>query len=241
VLKSLTAAVILFSAFPLLCAVAYADEKEQQENDKLEYITDAEEENRLQNNILILKEQSGFYLKQHPANAYIPTDHLWSVTLENKIKKDLPVFQVVSKEIQETASSRALDISRKLFHQYSPDVVIVALGENDGLYSKAINEIKMYLSAIIQMAKNNQAKVILVANQLPIHYGPQYTNDFKKMYVSLAAEYQVAIVLQQQLQIAYPQFYSSYYMIQENAKKEKQMATEKIWPEVEKAIKKENA
>jgi len=203
-----------------------------------QFINDQNNEEEIQDSVLILKEFSGIHFKLHPANAYIPGDQFWSQALENKIKQDFPVFKVVSTEIQETASSNALESSKKLFDKYHPQIVIVALGENDGLYGKAVNDIKMYLSTVIQMAKNTDATVILVANQLPLHYGSRYVLEFKNMYTTLANEYEIPIVAQQQLQQPYPLFYPLHM---EHLLKEQKMVDELIWPKVKKVLKKESA
>lgn len=216
---------LLFSGL-LLSQLTWAEAQQQQQISKGQYFEDALELLAMDNQILILKEFSDFHFKKHPANAFIPNDSAWSASLETKIKEGFPVYQVISKEIQETASSEALERSRKLLKRYTPELVILALGENDGLYSRDVKEIKMYLGAIIDMAKKSDAKVILLANQLPAHYGAKYTKDFKNMYQSLAKEYEVAFIDQKMMtgnQIFMPGNYTH----------------EKLWPTIEKILAKQ--
>jgi len=230
---SLSLLVLLFGYFSAVSATPVVYPKVELKTEGQQFISD-EDVQQFQDSILILKEYTNIHFRMHPAYAYLPNDSTWSQALENQIKQNFPVFNVVSTDIQETASSHTLENSRKLFDKYNPEVVIVALGENDGLYGKAIKEIKMYLSAVIQMAKNNKATVILVAKQLPFHYGNRYVLEFNNMYSNLASEYKVPFIAQQQVQQPFPMMYPF------NGWGIPYRINDAIWPEVKKAIKKQN-
>jgi hypothetical protein len=187
------------------------------------------------NTILILKETTTLF-KTHPMNVFFMSNLTWSTELENKIKKDLSIYQVISKEITETVSSKALETISKVLDSEKPKVVIIALGENDGLFSKTVKEIKQYLAAIIKTAEQNNATVVLVGNRLPLHYGFQYTNNFVKMYAELAELYDLAYVPKDKISYTYPLFLHTYspFPLQPTPAIDK--SVDKIWQEVDKII-----
>ncbi len=190
------------------------------------------------NTILILKESDQSYFRKLPLNhATLLSDSLWSSSLEKKIKKDLSFYKVISSDIDETVSSRALKTVFKLIESEKPKVVVIALGENDGLYSKDIDDIKLYLSAIIKLARNHHAKVVLVGNKLPLHYGQQYTNAFVQMYSQLAKSHDIAYVPEDKIAYSYPLFFSAYSTENTSSKD----YSDKIWQALEKLIAKDKA
>ena len=196
-----------------------------------------------QNTILILKEKTN-YFKKRPVDSFFVGNLKWSTDLETKIKKDLSFYKVVSNEITETVSSKALKTISKLIDSNKPKLVVIALGENDGLFSKTVKEIRQYLAAIIKTAQNSNAKVVLVGNSLPLHYGLQYTNNFIKMYAELAKQFDIAYVPEDKISYTYPLFFYSYnpFPMQDSLHssfKIQRKSSEKIWNEVDKLISQE--
>jgi len=75
-----------------------------------------------------------------------------------------------------------------------PDVLIVALGVNDGLRGVPVNQVRRNLETIIERAQERNVAVLLCAMEaLPLQ-GWQYTVDFHNMYAELAATYNVPLV-----------------------------------------------
>ena len=75
-----------------------------------------------------------------------------------------------------------------------PDVLILALGGNDGLRGVDLASTRRNLSAAIELAKARGVRVILAGMKLPPNYGPAYTGDFERIFPELAAEHQVALI-----------------------------------------------
>ncbi|HEY6359990.1 MAG TPA: arylesterase [Vicinamibacterales bacterium] len=75
-----------------------------------------------------------------------------------------------------------------------PDVLIVALGVNDGLRGVSVAQVHKNLETIIETARARGVTVLLCAMEaLPLH-GWQYTVDFHNMYTALAAKHNVSLV-----------------------------------------------
>lgn len=75
-----------------------------------------------------------------------------------------------------------------------PDILIVALGVNDGLRGVPVVQVRRNLEQIVETAQKNGVSVLLCAMEaLPMN-GWQYTVDFHQMYLGLADKYQVPMV-----------------------------------------------
>ena len=91
-------------------------------------------------------------------------------------------------------TSTGLQMLPGALKQYQPQFVVIELGANDGLQGKPVPFIRKNLSELITLAKQADAKVLLLAVRLPPNRGSRYTEPFFNMYQALAAEHNVALV-----------------------------------------------
>lgn len=70
--------------------------------------------------------------------------------------------------------------------QFQPQIVILALGANDGLRGLPVKTMSDNLAAMVAAAKKQKARVLLVGMRLPPNYGPDYTRDFETAFSRLA-------------------------------------------------------
>ncbi len=69
-----------------------------------------------------------------------------------------------------------------------PEVLVVALGANDGLRGQPVASIEANLREIVRRARAAGARVVLAGMKMPPNYGPDYTRDFEALYARLARE-----------------------------------------------------
>ncbi len=74
-----------------------------------------------------------------------------------------------------------------------PDVVIVALGANDGLRGQNLAALRANLAAIVGRIEAAGARVLLAGMRLPTNYG-DYARDFHAVFRGVAAERGVAFM-----------------------------------------------
>lgn len=74
-----------------------------------------------------------------------------------------------------------------------PDVVVIALGGNDGLRGIALQEVEQNLRRLIEGAREAGARVLLLGVRIPANYG-DYAKHFDALYPALAQEYGVGFV-----------------------------------------------
>ncbi|MFM6929812.1 MAG: arylesterase [Bdellovibrio sp.] len=94
-----------------------------------------------------------------------------------------------------SGSTTASGVGRmKWVFKNKPDMVLLALGANDGLRGLKVEESQKNLAAAIEYAQKEKVRVILGGLYMPPNYGKDYTGQFKKMYEDLAKKYKVTFI-----------------------------------------------
>ncbi|HEX4922845.1 MAG TPA: arylesterase [Bdellovibrionales bacterium] len=94
-----------------------------------------------------------------------------------------------------SGSTTASAESRFRWHlKKKPDVLMIALGGNDGLRGMKLAQTKKNLSNIISSAKKEKIEVVLAGMKIPPNYGKEYTEGFEQLYRELAKEFDVALI-----------------------------------------------
>lgn len=121
----------------------------------------------------------------------------WVSLLEQKLNKH-PNFKhsyrVVNASVGGATSAAALQRLPSLLKAYSPRVVILEMGANDGLQGKPVPYITNNLSQLIDLCLERKAKVVLIGIRIPPNYGKRYTEPFFNQYAELAHKYQLSLV-----------------------------------------------
>ena len=124
----------------------------------------------------------------------LPMGTSWVNLLQENLKKDQSKYSIVNSSISgETSAGGKARIS-SLIQQHKPSIVIVELGANDALRGFPLATTYQNLHEIIQISKNNGAKVLILGMKIPTNYGPEYTAQFSKMYVDLGKNTQSFLV-----------------------------------------------
>jgi acyl-CoA thioesterase-1 len=129
------------------------------------------------------------------SSAYgIPQSAGWVALLGERLKQRKSNYTVVNASISgETSAGGAARIGKTLTSS-KPSIVIVQLGANDGLRGLPVPQMKANLAAIVQAAKHEGARAVLVGMQLPPNYGVPYVNDFRAAYRDVARDERVVFV-----------------------------------------------
>jgi acyl-CoA thioesterase-1 len=93
----------------------------------------------------------------------------------------------------DTASLGLARLPEVLAHE--PDVLVVALGVNDGLRGQPLEDAEAALRQIVEQGRVAGARILLVGARIPEEaHGAEHSSGFAEMYVRLAAEYRVTLV-----------------------------------------------
>ncbi len=93
----------------------------------------------------------------------------------------------------ETTAGGAARIAAEL-ERTDPDVVVIALGGNDGLRGLPLDALARNLATMIGAAKDHGARVLLVGMRIPPNYGAAYADGFANTYATLAREHDIALL-----------------------------------------------
>ncbi len=75
-----------------------------------------------------------------------------------------------------------------------PDIMVLALGANDGLRGMNLTESEKNLDDIIKKALDQKIKVLLVGMKMPTNYGEPYRSNFEKLFPALAKKHKLPLV-----------------------------------------------
>ena len=132
----------------------------------------------------------------------INTDEGWVALLQQQINSNDYEYQVINASVSGDTTRTGLSRIETALQAHKPEIVIVALGGNDGLRGLAFSEIKNSLASIIERCQQNNAKVLLIGVRLPPNYGPAYTQQFATLYQNLAKRYNIPLVSKMLDQVA---------------------------------------
>ncbi len=110
--------------------------------------------------------------------------------LKNKHKKEI---KVINGSVSGSTSASA--ISRmKWFMRAKPNVLVLALGSNDGLRGINLKQTKKNLDSAIKLALSKKMKVVVAGMMLPPNYGDKYTQQFRQMFQELKNENNIILI-----------------------------------------------
>jgi acyl-CoA thioesterase I len=111
-------------------------------------------------------------------------EHLRSAGLE---------YEVVNAGVSGDTSAGGL---RRLDWSMAGDVqvLVVALGANDGLRGLPPTELRANLARIIETAQARHVRVVLAGMEAPPNFGEAYTREFRDVYRELARTYDLTLI-----------------------------------------------
>ena len=117
----------------------------------------------------------------------------YPAVLQRRLDDEGYRYQVINAGVSGDTTARALRRYRNAL-EGEVDILIVALGANDGLRGVPVEQLTSNLSTIIEEAQRRGITVLLVGmDALPLH-GWAYSVAFHRAYDELAARYGVPLV-----------------------------------------------
>ena len=118
----------------------------------------------------------------------IDVDQSWVALLQKRFEETGYEHRVVNASISgETTEGGAARIDQAIA-TFAPELVILALGGNDGLRGFPPARIKNNLETMAQRARASGADVVLLGIRIPTNYGTRYSKAFEAVYADVAAE-----------------------------------------------------
>ena len=115
----------------------------------------------------------------------VGVEEAYPALLEARLRREGFDYRVVNAGVSGDTSAgglRRLDWALKL----KPQVLIVALGANDGLRGQPPATLRANLTQIVERARAAGARVLLAGMRVPPNYGDEYARAFAAVYASVA-------------------------------------------------------
>lgn len=132
----------------------------------------------------------------------IDIDDGWVALLQQQVRNQGYDYEVINASVSGDTTRTGLSRIDSALKNHQPEIVIIALGGNDGLRGLAFSEIENSLSRIIEHCIQAQTQILLVGVRLPPNYGQLYNQQFAQLYNSLAQRYDIPLVPKMLDQIA---------------------------------------
>lgn len=116
----------------------------------------------------------------------VDRENSWPSLLGEKLKADYQNFRITNGGV--TGATTSSGVSRIKWYNLKdkPDILILALGSNDGLRGIMPGESRKNLQKIIDYCSLNQIKVLLTGQKIPPNYGKEYALEFEEIFETLA-------------------------------------------------------
>jgi acyl-CoA thioesterase-1 len=121
----------------------------------------------------------------------IDVDQSWGALLQSRLIDQGYEHRVVNASISgETTEGGATRIESALA-DFSPDLIILELGGNDGLRGFPAARMRANLEKIVNRATASGAAVVLLGIRIPTNYGPRYSAEFEDVFRQVSEDFGV--------------------------------------------------
>lgn len=123
----------------------------------------------------------------------VAKDKAYPALIEQKIKDAGLNWQVINAGVSGSTSASAksrLDWQLKS----RPEVIVIALGANDGLRGFKPEDTRKNLDEAITKAKSSGVRVVLAGMEMPPNYGDEYREQFRRVYPELAKKHKIDLI-----------------------------------------------
>lgn len=114
------------------------------------------------------------------------SDQSWPALLAKRLEDSRLRYRVSNASISGETTAGGRTRLAAIVDRVQPDIVILALGANDGLRGLPISQMQDNLVAMIRTAKARRARVLLVGMRIPPNYGSDYGEAFAAAFGSIA-------------------------------------------------------
>lgn len=123
----------------------------------------------------------------------VARESAWPALVEKKIKAAGQDWVVINAGI--SGSTSASGPSRVKWQlKTKTDLMILALGANDGLRGLSTEETEKNLAQTVEFAQKSGTRVVLAGMLVPPNYGKDYTSKFEKIFQRVAKKYKIRLM-----------------------------------------------
>lgn len=118
----------------------------------------------------------------------------WVHLLKVRLGEQKLPWRIVNASISGETTAAGLARLPDLLATTKPNLLVLELGANDALRGLPLAEIRANLAAMLAMAEDANAELVLLGIEMPVNYGPRYRDGLRAIYRDLATEYDAALL-----------------------------------------------
>ena len=118
----------------------------------------------------------------------IDVDQSWAALLQERLESQGYEYRVVNASISGETTEGGVARIEKALERFSPALIILELGGNDGLRGFPPERLRGNLEKIVARSKSSGAAVVLLGIRIPLNYGPRYSEAFENTFRTVARE-----------------------------------------------------
>jgi acyl-CoA thioesterase I len=123
----------------------------------------------------------------------VAPDEAYPARLDARLRREGFAYRVINAGVSGDTSAGGLRRVDWVLRA-KPEIVIVALGANDGLRGQSPQVMRDNLEAIVARLQAAGARVLLVGMRLPPNYGAEYAREFEAVFPAVARRAKVAFM-----------------------------------------------
>jgi len=121
----------------------------------------------------------------------IDVDQSWPALLQSRLESQGYEHRVINASISGETTEGGVTRVGSTLENFSPELVILELGGNDGLRGFPTERMRANIQTIIETVRASGAAVVMLGIRIPTNYGPRYTGAFENVYRELADRFKV--------------------------------------------------
>jgi acyl-CoA thioesterase-1 len=121
-------------------------------------------------------------------------DQSFPAVIQARLTREGYRYTVVNAGVSGDTSAGGLRRLEWAMGEGDPQVLVVALGGNDGLRGLSPEQLEKNLADIIKRAQARKLRVILAGMEAPPNFGEDYTRRFREVYPALATRYKIPLI-----------------------------------------------
>lgn len=123
----------------------------------------------------------------------VAADEAYPALLEVRLRRDGYAYRVVNAGVSGGTTAGGLRRVDWVLRA-QPEIVIVALGANDGLRGQPPQTTRANLEAIVMRLQTAGTRVLLAGMRMPPNYGAEFTREFEAVFPAVARRANVALI-----------------------------------------------
>ncbi len=125
----------------------------------------------------------------------VSREKAWPALLQAKLRKQgFAKLQVINAGMSGATSAFGLSALKFHLKRYTPDLLIYALGANDGLRGLSPTVMEDNIRKTLELAKEKKVKILLLGMKAPPNYGKTFPANFEAVFSRVAKDLDVAFV-----------------------------------------------